>query len=293
LFGSDRISGWMDRLGVEDDVPIESGLITRGIENAQRKVEGRHYDIRKSVLEYDDVMNKQREVIYGERRRILEGENLRPHILEMLDSLVRTDLVDVYAPENVHADEWDLEGLVRGCHEYFAPPPDADGASLAGLGRDALYEAVLAWAHVAYEAREQEMGEGLMRELERVALLHTIDDKWIDHLSSIEVLREGIGLRAYGQKDPRLEYINEAFNMFEGLKSRIQEDTIRFLFRVKVHDPEGASLKHKSPVGAIRTNRDDDGRGTTFRRADRKVGRNDACPCGSGRKFKKCHGAGE
>jgi len=130
-----------------------------------------------------------------------------------------------------------------------------------------------------------------MRYLERYALLNSIDDKWIDHLSSMEMLREGIGLRAYGQKDPRIEYIHEAFEMFEGLKTRIQEDTVQFLFRVKVHDGSGEAIRGRSQVRVTRTNRDDDGRGTTFRRAERKVGRNEQCPCGSGRKFKRCHGA--
>jgi len=288
LFGSDRIAGWMDRLGVEEDVPIESGLITRGIENAQSKVEGRHYDMRKSVLEYDDVMNKQREVIYTERRRILEGENLRPHILGMIAEEMKS-VADTYAPENGDPEEWDIEGLVRHLKDLF-PVPDGAIAKLEDLGHEPLLEEVGEWAEQGYEHREKELGEDLMRELERFALLRTIDDKWIDHLASMDMLREGIGLRAYGQKDPRLEYIHEAFNMFEGLKSRISEDVVQFLYRVKVQEQSPEHLRPQSAVGPTRTNRDDDGQGATFRRSGAKVGRNDPCPCGSGKKFKKCHG---
>ena len=288
LFGSDRIAGWMDRLGVEEDVPIEHGLITKGIENAQSKVESRHYDMRKSVLEYDDVMNKQREVIYAERLRIIKGENLRPHILEMLDGLF-SDLVDLYVPENVTRDEWDVDGLVRGVREFF-PLDDDDAEELKDLDRAGMRELVVEAAHEAYEKREEELGGDLLRELERVALLHTIDDKWIDHLQSMDMLREGIGLRAYGQKDPRLEYINEAFNEFESLKQRIQEDTINFLYKVRVHDGSSAPQMHGPQVQVTGTNRDDEGKGHTVRRSGEKVGRNDACPCGSGKKYKKCHG---
>jgi preprotein translocase subunit SecA len=291
LFGSDRISGWMDRLGVEEDVPIEHSLITRGIENAQSKVESRHYDMRKSVLEYDDVMNKQREIIYGQRRRILEGENLKPHVLEMIDTIVK-DIVDLHAGEEMHPEEWDLDGIIAACRELFVLPDEATVEALDGLGRQALLEEVEEWAEAAYVKREEELGEPLMRQLERVGLLHVIDDKWIDHLSSMDMLREGIGLRAYGQKDPRIEYINEAFEAFEGLKKRIQEDTIRFLYRVRVHDETGEDIAKKQakdrPV-VTRTNRDDDGQGTTVRKPD-KVGRNDLCPCGSGKKYKRCHG---
>jgi preprotein translocase subunit SecA len=287
LFGSDRIAGWMDRLGVEEEVPIEHGLITKGIENAQSKVESRHYDVRKSVLEYDDVMNKQREVIYAERLRIIKGEDLRPHIEEMIEELFG-GLVDLYAPENVGRDEWDLEGLTKAVREFF-PVSSEEGEEVNDLGREEIKEAVLDWAHDAYEKREEELGGDLLRELERVALLHTIDDKWIDHLQSMDMLREGIGLRAYGQKDPRLEYINEAFNEFQGLKQRIREDTINFLYKVRVHDGSQAPQMHEAPK-ATRTNRDEDGKGTTMRRPDKKVGRNDPCPCGSGKKYKKCHG---
>ena len=288
LFGSDRIAGWMDRLGVEEDVPIEHGLITRGIENAQSKVESRHYDMRKSVLEYDDVMNKQREVIYTERLRILKGEDLRPHVEEMLDELF-AELVDTYAPENAGRDEYDIEGLARAVREFF-PLEAEDVEELRDLDREALRETVVDWAHEAYEQREEELGGDLLRELERMALLHTIDDKWIDHLQSMDMLREGIGLRAYGQKDPRLEYIAEAFNEFEGLKQRIREDTINFLFRVRVHEGAEAPQMHAPQVQITGTNRDDESGATPVRRPNSKVGRNDACPCGSGKKFKKCHG---
>jgi preprotein translocase subunit SecA len=288
LFGSDKISLWMDKLGVEEDVPIEHPWISKAIENAQKKVESHHYDIRKQVLEYDDVMNKQREVIYAERREILEGGDLKPQILNMIEALVDQFLA-TFAPENIHYEEWDLAGLFQACKETFPLPFEAKVADLEGLRFDALREVVLAWAMTAYEEKEKALGEEIMRQLERFALLRMIDEKWIDHLYAMDILREGIGLRAYGQKDPRIEYINEAFEMFEGLKSRIQEDTVRFLYKVQIKIGE---LERRQPhVRVTGTNKDENGKGVTVRRQGVKIGRNDPCPCGSGKKYKKCCGA--
>ncbi|MCL5772872.1 MAG: SEC-C metal-binding domain-containing protein, partial [Firmicutes bacterium] len=286
LFGSDKISGLMSKLGVDEDVPIEHGWITKAIENAQARVENHHFDVRKQVKEYDDVMNKQREVIYSERRRILEGENLKPHMMEMIGTYI-DNLLDLYSPENVRHDEWDVNSLFQACKETFPLPFDAKVTDLSSPKRDELKETIMQWAADAYEEKEQRIGSEMMREAERIVLLHNIDTKWIDHLSGMEVLREGIGLRGYGGKDPRVEYINESFEMFQGLKNSIMEDTVKYLYKIEVVDR--AKAEKKTPYRVVRTNRDDDGRGTTIRR-EKKIGRNEPCPCGSGKKYKKCCG---
>ncbi|MCL5037387.1 MAG: preprotein translocase subunit SecA [Chloroflexi bacterium] len=288
LFGSDKISGWMDRLGVEEDIPIEHPWITKAIENAQKKVEGHHYDIRKQVLEYDDVMNKQREVIYGERRRILEGEDLTPQIEGMREELVE-ELVSVYIPTELSREEWDLDGLYRALKETFPLPFDATVSELdAEPTRERVSEKVMSWAIEAYEEKEERLTPELMRQLERFALLRTLDEKWMDHLYSMDILREGIGLRAFGQKDPRIEYINEGFLMFNDLKSRIKEETIKYLYKVQVKTPK---FEEKSKYKVTHAGHGEGVAGgrTPYRR-DKKVGRNDPCPCGSGKKFKKCCG---
>jgi preprotein translocase subunit SecA len=285
LFGSDRISGLMERFGIEEDVPIEHKWISKAIENAQTKVEMHHYDIRKQVLEYDDVMNKQREVIYGERRKILTGEDLRPHIMDMIDSDVKK-LTSLYISNHVHPDQWDREALFTNFKDTFPVPPGKTVVDLTSDDVDELENLLTTWAHDAYAKKEEHLGPDLMRQLERFALLRILDEKWIDHLYSMDILREGIGLRAYGQKDPRIEYINEAFDAFEGLKERIQEDTIKFLYRVQV---QVGSLKEQRKVQVTGTNRSEESGQTTVKRQD-KVGRNESCPCGSGKKYKKCCG---
>jgi preprotein translocase subunit SecA len=285
LFGSDRISDLMEKFGIEEDVPIEHKWISKAIENAQTKVEMHHYDIRKQVLEYDDVMNKQREVIYGERRKILTGEDLRPHIMDMIDSDIKK-LTSLYISNHVHPDQWDREALFTNFKDTFPVPPGASVESLVSDDVDKLEELLIDWAHDAYAKKEEHLGPELMRQLERFALLRILDEKWIDHLYSMDILREGIGLRAYGQKDPRIEYINEAFDAFEGLKERIQEDTVKFLYRVQV---QVGSLKEQRKVQVTGTNRSEESGSATVKKGD-KVGRNEPCPCGSGKKYKKCCG---
>ena len=284
LFGSERISNIMEKFGVEEDVPIEHKWISGAIENAQKKVEMHHYDIRKQVLEYDDVMNKQREVIYSERRRILTGENVKLHIIDMIEKTIDT-MLEIYAPSHIHPDQWDREALLKTYKDSFPLPVASSVEDLASGNVDEIRDILRKWALDAYELKEKNLGEEVMRELERFALLRILDEKWIDHLYSMDILREGIGLRAYGQKDPRIEYINEAFDAFEGLKERIQEDTVRFLYRVQV---QTGRLQEKRKVKVTGTNREEEG--TQTLRKGKKVGRNEPCPCGSGKKYKKCCG---
>ncbi|MDQ7822893.1 MAG: preprotein translocase subunit SecA [Candidatus Eremiobacteraeota bacterium] len=286
LFGSERISGLMDRLGIEEDVPIEHKWISKAIENAQQKVEMHHFDIRKHVLEYDDVMNKQRETIYNERRRILTGEDLGPTIIGMREGTIDA-MVELYAPAHVHPDQWDREALLKSFKDAFPLPFPVKLTDLATSKVEELRELLLKWACDAYEYKEKTLTSDVMRQLERFALLRILDEKWIDHLYSMDILREGIGLRAYGQKDPRIEYINEAFDAFEALKERIQEETIKFLYRVQV---QVGPLKETRKARETRINRGEDGGVPVMARRGQKVGRNELCPCGSGKKYKKCCG---
>jgi preprotein translocase subunit SecA len=285
LFGSDKISGLMERFGLEDDVPIEHKWISKAIENAQTKVEMHHYDIRKQVLEYDDVMNKQREVIYDERRKILTGEELKPHLMNMISDQI-SRMMAMYAPPHVHPDQWDREGLFNSFRDEFPTPFKIRLEDMTADRVEDLEELLKGWAVKAYDKKEEMLSGEVMRQLERFALLRILDEKWIDHLYSMDILREGIGLRAYGQKDPRIEYINEAFDAFENLKERIQEDTVKFLFRVQV---QVDSMKEKRKVQVTGTNRSDDGSAVVAKKSE-KVGRNEPCPCGSGKKYKKCCG---
>lgn len=284
LFGSDKISGLMDRLGVDEDIPIEHGWISKGIENAQMKVESHHFSIRKSVLEYDDVMNKQREVIYAERKRVLSGENLKHHILNMLTAYIEK-IIDVYVPADAHIEDWDINGLYDALRENFPIPLDFTRNNLIEPDRTALKDKITSLAKKIYDEKEEKLGFDNARQLERLVVLQMIDTKWIDHLYAMDILREGIGLRAYGQRDPRIEYINEAFEAFETLKEHIQEDTIKYLYKIQIVKFVDAPT-HK----ITGTNKDAIKKDSLAKKTIKKVGRNDPCSCGSGKKFKKCCG---
>jgi preprotein translocase subunit SecA len=303
IFGpaADRIGRLMDTLEVE---PIEHRWVARSIESAQKKVEGFNFDARKHVVEYDDVMNKQREIIYGERRKILEGADTRDNIASYIRDLIEKG-VEVHC-EGRHYEMWDVEGLVNYLSTYF---PIAAGSTVPdevlARGRGALTELLYDAAMAAYGEKEKQVGEELMRSVERWVMLRTIDTKWVDYLTQMEHFREGIGLRAYGQRDPLIEYKNEAFQMFQELSANIQADIVANIFRVQVHveppppQPVARGVVESGPTppdGGPTTN----GRG---RRGGRpvpagtmtgapvgKVGRNDPCPCGSGLKYKRCHG---
>jgi len=297
LFAGERIAGIMERLGIEDDVPIEHGMVSRQIEGAQKKVESYHFDMRKHVLEYDDVMNVQRKVIYAERRKILEGESVRENVLNFIESLVG-DVVEGFCSTEVRPDEWDLPGLIEEARAIFPLPADLSEESLRGLDASETKERLLAAALGAYEAKVQVIGAEMMRELERVVLLQTLDRKWIDHLYAMDALREGIGLRAYGQANPLIEYQKEGYALFDQLKHDVLEETVKFLYMVQV---QPAAQVPAQPRPAFRVTRQDgDGErprsgagGAAVQVRAAKVGRNDPCPCGSGKKYKKCHGRNE
>ncbi|MDD2511045.1 MAG: preprotein translocase subunit SecA [Syntrophomonas sp.] len=282
LFGSANVEGLMDRLGMDDDMPIEHKMITRAIESAQKKVEARNFSIRKNVLEYDDVINQQREVMYGERRKVLFDEDLKETVASMIDDVIE-QAVERSAGELKYSDEWDLPGFMAYIEQSIIPQPDFKQEDLLGMRKNEAVALLAEKTHALYEQREREMGSELMRELEKAILLRIIDEKWMDHIDAMDQLRNGISLRAYGQKDPLIEYKFEAFEAFQMMIESMKEDVVRYIFRVKVvQQPEERKTfenqgeeAEKKPV-----------------RVGKKVGRNDLCPCGSGKKYKKCCGRG-
>jgi len=282
LFGSENIEGLLDRLGMDDTMPIEHSMISRAIENAQRKVEARNFSIRKNVLEYDDVINQQREVIYKERRKVLAEEDLKRTVLSMMDDVAES-IVAMFAGEKKYAEEWDLEGLIGLVEQNYAPIPGLSAETLKGMTRREVLEYLQDEAHRMYEEREEELGSETLRDLERVILLRVIDEKWMDHIDAMDQLREGINLRAYGQRDPLIEYKFEAFDAYQIMEESIKEDVTRYLFRIRlITQPEERTMV---------ANREDEGARQPVK-TDKKVGRNDPCPCGSGKKYKKCCGKG-
>ncbi|UCD48358.1 MAG: preprotein translocase subunit SecA [Deltaproteobacteria bacterium] len=295
IFGSDRISPLMEKLGMEEGEPIEHNLINKAVENAQKKVEAHNFDIRKHLLEYDDVMNRQRTVIYDMRKEVLSGESLRDTAMEMAAEIAE-ELAERFAEEKVHPEEWDLTALRDAVFTQFGARLAIPEEDVQGLTREKLAARIEEEARSAYRKKEEEYGEDAMRYLERMFLLSTIDALWKDHLLSMDHLKEGIGLRGYAQKDPLKEYQREGFDMFADLVFRIKEESLKRLFHVKVQREEPARAARQTPPPARRVNlsRGDISRAgvTTQRHASKKVGRNDPCPCGSGKKYKKCCGMG-
>ncbi len=277
-FGGQSIAGIMDRLGVEEDVPIEHRLVSRAIENAQIKVEGYNFDLRKHVLEYDDVVNQQREIIYGQRRLILSESELRPIIEEMID-----EQVDILLNTYIAGDErdgWDLAGLYSAVRQFFPLPPSQNPTAWSRLSRKELEEELYRAARRAYDEREAQLGPQTMRQLERLVMLHTVDNLWVRHLTALDELREGIGLRAYGQRDPLVEYKREAHEMFSELTDNIRREIAHGIYRAQLVRAEPTRRREMHPNVASEA--------PAPRRAAGKPGRNDPCPCGSGRKYKNC-----
>ena len=232
IFGADNISGIMDKLGMEEDEPIEHSLITKSIERAQKKVEDHNYNIRKYILEYDDVMNQQREVLYEQRRRILGNESLRDTINEMIDKLV-TEAVDTYADEKLYPEEWDYEGLHKHLSQYFLTSELMSTEEMEEYTRQELDERLHEIAHSEYQDRVDLLGEAMFSQLEKAIMLRVVDSKWMEHLDNMDMLREGIGLRAYGQKNPLVEYKFEAYDMFQHMIESIQDETIMALYKIR------------------------------------------------------------
>jgi preprotein translocase subunit SecA len=294
IFGGDRIKGMMNMLRVADDEPIESRMVSRQIEGAQTKVEGHNFDARRYLVEYDDVMNKQREIIYGERRKVLEGVDLRELVLSWVRKVVE-DAVNERC-ESRHPDNWDLEGLLAQLGLVFPLPPLSElPADEFGETKEAVIERLMEYAQKAYEAKEAEMTAPMMRKVEQFVVLKTIDSKWISYLTMMEHFKEGIGLRAFGQKDPLVEYKNEAFQAFQELLNDIQFDIASTVFRVQlVNEPPPPPPPPPSVMGRTRAIEPVPGGGNGGANPAQtpagKIGRNDPCYCGSGKKFKKCHG---
>ncbi len=324
LFASDRIAGMMDKLGMEEDEPIEHKLITNSIEHAQKKVEARNFDIRKHVLEYDDVMNQQREVMYGERRKILMGDNLRENIMGMVKHIIK-DEMNQYANEQLYPEEWQLDGLIEDAEKIYAPAGRLKKEELVELSRDELKEELEKLAEEGYHQRELLFGEENMRELEKVVMLRVVDSKWMEHLDHMDMLREGINLRAYGQRNPLVEYKIEALDMFEEMEGAIQDQIASLMYHVSIITPEQQAAAPQQQTGeepspaqkqkleqAIKEQRSQlsdhlknaqashgdevsaaEAKKKPVTNDGKKVGRNDPCPCGSGKKYKNCCGKDE
>jgi len=340
IFAKEWVSKLLERLGMEEGIPIESKLITRRIETAQKAVEAQHFESRKHLLEYDDVMNKQREAVYGLRRRLLEGMDQRELILEDYVSAILGDLINEYCPPKAHADDWNIKGLKDAVFTRFGVDFLAEGVKADTLNREELGDAVFAKLKERYDAKEKLIGPEAMRHHERMIMLSVLDSQWKDHLLSMDHLKEGIGLRGYGQHDPLVEYKRESFEMFEAMLQRFQEDTVRYLYLMQILErppdaaaagPQPSGPAGQGPETGVPAQRGGDGNGRhpprmvatsaddleeAFMRRKRreleqarmagggdqqtvqqvvrsqeKVGRNDPCPCGSGKKYKKCHGA--
>ncbi|NOY85109.1 MAG: preprotein translocase subunit SecA [Nitrospirae bacterium] len=293
IFGSDKISNLMSRLGMEEGVPIEHGMVTKAIENAQKRVEGHNFDIRKQLLEYDDVMNKQRMVIYNRRREILSKDEISEDIADMLDEQV-DDLLSIHCPEDAYPETWDAAGLSEGLSHQFALKSKAEDFDFSNTGREALRQQVLEAVKQRYEEKRSTIGEHLFQSIEKQLFLRMIDVHWKDHLLGMDSLKEGIGLRGYGQKEPLSEYKKEGFDMFSMMIDRIKGDTIEQLFHVQIvneeeKEEEIASVFQKTQ--AMQMNRGESAAPQkTIQRQEKKIGRNDPCSCGSGKKYKKCHG---
>ncbi len=299
IFASERVSQMMLKLGMEEGVPIEHGMVTRAIANAQKKVEAHNFDIRKQLLEYDDVMNKQREVIYKHRRAILTGNDLSEQVKYMMSQDVDS-LLDIHCPGEQYPEEWDFKSLTEALHGQFgltfihngSGPGTAD--ELKDLGREALKQELHELVQKIYAQKEADLGSELLRQLEKMVMLQVIDYHWKDHLLSMDHLRDGIGLRGYGQKDPLIEYKREGYDMFAAMMSRIKGDVLDRLFHIQAVKGEEPPPVIREPAVPLRMtfNRGEEEpkpQVPIHRTAD-KVGRNDPCPCGSGKKYKKCHG---
>jgi len=286
LFGSQRIGNIMERLGVPDDQPIEHNLISKSIETAQKQVEAQNFGIRKHVLEYDDVMNKQREVIYEERRRVLEGEDLRERVLDMIDDVMNA-AVGVFTADSEYPEEWDWDGLLSYVGQIYPLDWDKESIDINSITREELVEKLVETARARYEERERELGEDILRDLERLVTLEVIDNKWREHLYEMDYLKEGIGLRAIGQRDPLIEYKSEAYDMFQAMIESIKEDVLKYMFHVQVVREEPEMPKQRE---LVTSGPGDVPQSKTPKVNDDKIGRNDPCPCGSGKKYKKCCG---
>jgi preprotein translocase subunit SecA len=291
IFGGERITNIMDKLGLEEDEPIEANIISRAIESAQGKVEGHNFDIRKQLLEYDDVMNQQREVIYRQRREALDGKSLKPAIEDMISEKAE-EIADFFVDDRTLAEEWDWKGINKAVFKQFSfRPGNPDDDTLNALTREGLAELIFDFSIQKYNEKEAVVGTDDFRNLERIIMLQTVDSLWKDHLLSMDHLKEGIGLRGYGQQNPLIVYKKEGFELFQDMISRIKEETLSILFRIQISEPERiADLRRPKEQNLSFSGGDEPEKKKPVRRTAKKIGRNAPCSCGSGKKYKKCCG---
>jgi preprotein translocase subunit SecA len=289
IFGAERISAIMDRIGIEENQPIEHRLISKAIENAQRRVEGQNFEIRKHLLEYDDVMNRQRKVIYEQRKKVLKGEELEADIKEMIEE-ISGSLVDEYAGEDTNPQDWNLKGMEDTIFKQFSLKMKLTGNEHKRSSA-IIEDEIIGSVRSLLSTKEREFGKPMMEYLQKVIMLQTIDNHWKDHLLAMDHLKEGIGLRGYGQKDPIREYQKEGYEMFMGMVQRIKEDSIAKLCMVQIQrEEEIDEIRERSRRDYVLSRGEDVAAPATVKRVGEKVGRNDPCPCGSGKKYKKCCG---
>ena len=285
LFGSGRIEGFMDKVGMDDSMPIENGFISKQIEGAQKKIENNNFGIRKNLLDYDQVMNEQREIIYAQRREVLDGKSMRDSVYKMIADFVDST-VDTCISDDIDSDDWNLTEL----NELMLPTIPLQVINRGRIRertRAGLKQQLKEEAAALYESKEAEFPEPeAVRELERVVILKVVDRKWMDHIDDMEQLRQSIGLQAYGQHDPLVEYKMAGYDMFNEMTRNIMEETVRVLFHVKVEQ----KVEREEVAKATGTNKDDTAVKQPKRREAKKIYPNDPCPCGSGKKYKNCHG---
>ncbi|MHC2994740.1 MAG: preprotein translocase subunit SecA [Candidatus Atribacteria bacterium] len=298
LFGSDRISGIMEKLGMEEDVPIEHPLVTRSIESAQKKVEGRNFEIRKQLLDFDNEMEYQRKVIYEQRRMVLESKDVKKHILDMIKDTIE-NILKGYTNKEIYPEEWDWQGLKDHIQQIFSFSLVISKEEIPNLSIPKLQDILTEEAFKIYDLREKEFTAPLMREIETMIMLRVVDREWKDHLRRLDELKQGIGLRAYGQKDPLMEYHFEAYNMFQDMTTSIKEEVVKFIYKVRIkrEEPRGISqIRRETPAPMVSSSI----RSSSFiktkklkeggKKKKKKIGRNAPCPCGSGLKYKYCCG---
>ncbi|MCP4629345.1 MAG: preprotein translocase subunit SecA [bacterium] len=291
IFGGERITGIMEKLGMEEGEPIEHNMISRAIENAQSKVEGHNFDIRKQLIEYDDVMNQQREVIYRQRRQALSGKDLKEEIQQMIRDKAE-EIADTFAGDNPHSEEWDLKEIRGAIYKQFNFRLNGfDEETLDGLNRDGLAEMIFEEAGKVYRDREVAIGSDEFRQLERLVMLQSVDNLWKDHLLSMDHLKEGIGLRGYAQQNPLVVYKKEGYELFQDMIERVKEETVGILYRIQIAEPEKLDDYRRPKQQQLSFSGGGEGeQKKPAKRAVKKIGRNAPCPCGSGKKYKKCCG---
>jgi preprotein translocase subunit SecA len=287
-FGAENIMAMMNRLGMEEDQPIESRLISRAIESAQKRVEGNNFDLRKVVLQYDDVMNQQREIIYKQRREVLESSNIREIAESMINSVIERT-VKAHCAEEQIPEEWELQSVADYINNNLLHEGAITDKDLWGKEIDEMTEYLQGLVKQKYDAREEEFGSEFMREFEKVIVLRAVDSKWMDHIDAMDQLRQGIHLRAYGGTDPLREYQFEGFEMFHEMIDNIQEEVAMYV--MKAHVESNQERQAVAEGQAVDTKAEAAGKKPVKRNEAERIGRNDPCPCGSGKKFKQCHGA--